>query len=105
MTRFERWSPLAGVAAVALWIVGLAVNDAPDTSTKKIDAAILGVYQNHSNQILVASWLFTLGCVLFIWFAGTLRARLAEVEGGPATFSALAFGGAVAAAVSSGSGR
>jgi hypothetical protein len=99
MSGIERWSPLAGVAAVALWIVGLAVNDAPDTSTKKTDAEILSVYQHHSNQIIVASWLFMLGCVCFVWFAGMVRSRLVEAENGTNTFSTLAFGGAVAAAV------
>jgi hypothetical protein len=98
MSRIERWSPLAGVAAVALWIVGLLANDAPDTSTKKTDAEILSVYQHHSNQIMLASWLFMLGCVCFVWFAGTVRSRLAEAEGGTTTFSTLAFGGALAAA-------
>jgi len=99
MSRIERWSPLAGVAAVALWIVGLAISDAPDTSTNKTDAEILSVYQHHSNQIIAASWLFMLGCVCFFWFAGMVRSRLVEAENGTNTFSTLAFGGAVAAAV------
>ncbi len=98
MNRWERLSPLAGVAAVVLWIVGLFVNDAPDTGTKKTDAQILSVYQHHTNNILAGSWLFMLGCVLFVWFAGTLRSRLAEAEGGRGTFTGIAFGSAVAAA-------
>jgi hypothetical protein len=36
--------------------------------------------------------------VCFVWFAGTVRSRLAEAEGGTTTFSTLAFGGALAAA-------
>jgi hypothetical protein len=98
MTRIERWSPLAGVVAVALWIVGIALQKAPDTSSDKTDADILSVYQHHSNQILVSSWLFMLGCVFFIWFAGQLRSRLAETEGGTNTFATIAFGAAVASA-------
>jgi hypothetical protein len=99
MSRWERLSPLAGVAAVVLWIVGLALTKAPDTSTDKTDAQILSVYQHNANRILVASWLFMLGCVFFLWFAGTLRARLAEAEGGRHTFTGIAYGAAVGAVV------
>jgi len=38
MSRWERLSPLAGVAAVVLWIVGLALTKTPDTSSDKTDA-------------------------------------------------------------------
>lgn len=99
MSRLERWSPLAGVLAVVLWIVGLALQKAPDTSTKKSDAEILAVYQHNANRILLASWLFMLGCICFLWFAGIVRARLADAEGVRSTFASLAFGGAVASAV------
>jgi hypothetical protein len=98
MSRLERLSPLAGVAAVVLWIVGLALTKAPDTGDKT-DAQMLSVYQHHANRILVASWLFMLGCVFFLWFAGTLRARMAEAEGGRHTFTGIAYGAAVAAVV------
>ncbi len=99
MSRLERLSPLAGVAAVVLWIVGLALTKAPDTSSNKTDAQILGVYQHNANRILVASWLFMLGCVFFLWFAGTLRSRMMEAEGGRHTFTGIAYGAAVGAVV------
>jgi hypothetical protein len=99
MSRWERLSPLAGVAAVVLWIVGLALQKAPDTSSDKTDAQMLAVYQHNANRILVASWLFMLGCVCFLWFAGTLRARMAEAEGGRHTFTGIAFGAAVGSVV------
>jgi hypothetical protein len=99
MSRWERLSPLAGVVAVVLWIAGLAITDAPDTSTDKTDAQILSVYQHHANSILFGSWLFMLGCVFFLWFAGTLRGRMEEAEGDRHTFTGIAFGAAVAATV------
>jgi hypothetical protein len=99
MSRWERLSPLAGVAAVVLWIAGLALTKTPDTSGDKTDAQILGVYQHNANRILVASWLFMLGCVFFLWFAGALRARMAEAEGGQHTFTGIAYGAAVGAVV------
>jgi hypothetical protein len=98
VSRLERLSPLAGVAAVVLWIVGLALTKTPDTSSDKTDAQILGVYQHHTDRILVASWLFMLGCVCFVWFAGMLRTRMAEAEGGGTTFTAIAFAAAIGAA-------
>jgi hypothetical protein len=99
MSRWERLSPLAGVAAVVLWIVGLASTKTPDTSSGKTDAQILSVYQHDANRILVASWLFMLGCVFFLWFAGTLRGRMAEAEGERHTFTGIAYGCAIGAAV------
>jgi len=99
MSRWERLSPLAGVLAVVLWIAGLAITDAPDTSTDKTDAQILSVYQHHANNILLGSWLFMLGCICFLWFAGAFRARMAEAEGGLNTFAGISFGAAVAATV------
>jgi hypothetical protein len=99
MTRWERWSPLAGVGAVVLWVVGLLMSEAPTTQTKQTDAHILSIYQQHTNSILLGSWLFMLGGVLFIWFMGAFRTRLAEAEGGPRTFSTIAFAGGVASAI------
>ena len=48
---------------------------------------------------IVGGWLFMTGCLAFIWFAGVLRSRLADAEGGnPDTLSTIGYAGAVAAA-------
>jgi hypothetical protein len=60
---------------------------------------MLAIYQHNANRILVASWLFMLGCVCFLWFAGALRARMTEAEGGRHTFTGITFGAAVASVV------
>jgi hypothetical protein len=92
ISRWEQLSPLAGVAAVALWIAGLAITDAPDTSTHRTDAQILAVYQHHANNVIVGSWLFMLGCVFFLCSRGRCEAgwlrRKAAATRSPASASA-----------------
>ena len=101
-TRFERRSALVtGVLAVALWVVGLAVSQGLTShlSDKATDAQVLAWIQGNKNPIILGSWLFMIGCISFVWFAGILRSRLASAEGGTHALSTIAFGGAVAAAV------
>ena len=99
--RFERISTLvAGVLAVTLWVVGLVVSQATTThlSDKATDTQVLAWVQGNKNPIILGSWLFMIGCIAFVWFAGMLRSRLAAAEGGDRTLSTLAFAGAVMAA-------
>jgi hypothetical protein len=101
LTRFERISALAAaVLAVALWIVGLVVTQALTTglSDKATDAQVLAWVHGNKNPILTGSWLFMIGCLAFVWFAGVLRSRLAAAEAGDRTLSTIAFAGAVMAA-------
>ncbi len=101
MSRFDRISTLVmGVLAPALWIAGILVGDrADDLPNKATDAQVLAWLGANKNLTIVAGWLFMTGCLAFIWFAGLLRSRLAEVEGGTHTLSTIGFAGAVAAAV------
>jgi len=101
MSRFDRISILVmGVLAPALWIAGILVGDrADDLPNKATDAQVLAWLGANKNLTIVAGWLFMTGCLAFIWFAGLLRSRLAEVEGGTHTLSTIGFAGAVAAAV------
>jgi len=99
--RLERLSLLAAPLAVVFWIVGLVVTNTfsdkiPDHAT---DEQLLSWVQGNTNPILFGGWLFMIGCLALVWFAAILRSRLAEAEGGPATFSNLAFAGAAVAAV------
>jgi len=101
MSRFDRISTLVmGVLAPALWIAGILVGDrADDLPNKATDAQVLAWLGANKNLTIVAGWLFMTGCLAFIWFAGLLRSRLAEAEGGTHTLSTIGFAGAVAAAV------
>jgi hypothetical protein len=89
------------VLAVALWIVGLVVSQGTtdNLSDKATDSQVLAWVQGNKNPLILGSWLFMLGCVAFLWFAGMLRGRLAAAEGGTQTFSSVVFGASVASAV------
>ena len=89
----------AAVLAVVLWVGGLVIGSANDNlSDKATDEQTLAWVQGNANTILLSAWVFALGCLAFIWFAGIVRARLAEAEGGAGTLSTVMFGSAVAAA-------
>jgi hypothetical protein len=101
-SRFDRISTLVmGVLAPALWIAGILVSQGltdklPNNAS---DAQVLTWLNANQNLVIAGGWLFMTGCLAFIWFAGLLRSRLAEAEGGNHTLSTIGFAGAVAAAV------
>jgi hypothetical protein len=102
VNTFERRIALvAGPLALALWIAGLTVGHAVPSKlpSHPTDAQVLAWVQGNKNPIIVGSFLFMTGCVVFIWFAGILRSRLAAAEGGTHTFATIVFGGALAVAV------
>lgn len=99
--RLERFSALTGVLAVVLWIVGLIVTNSLSDKipSHPSDAQLLSWFKGNSGTVIFGGWLFMLGCVAFVVFAAMLRGRLAAAEAGTATFTTLAFAGAVAGAV------
>src|SRR3954447_19462855 len=98
MNRSERWTPLAGVLAVALWIAGIAIFSHNNPKDHATDGQILAWYRSDSNWVLLGGWLFMLGCLAFLWFAVVLRERMDEAAAGRKA-SRLTFAGAVAATV------
>jgi hypothetical protein len=102
LTRFERRSALVtGVGAVACWIAGIVVGQGltDHLSSKATDAQVLSWVHDNELLLIVGAWLFMTGCICFAWFAGILRKQLAANEPDGHTFSTIAYGGAVAAAV------
>jgi hypothetical protein len=98
--RWERWGPLAGVLAIACWIVTLIVGtQSPDTNDP--DSKIATYYASHSHQVrdIVGFFVFLAGVLLLLGFLAALRSRLADVEGAPARLTTLAFGSGIASAV------
>jgi hypothetical protein len=93
----QRWSPLAGVVAVLLWIIGIVI--AGDIENKDTGREILAQYNSDGNQILAAGLIWLIGTAFFIWFLGSLRSRLAAAEGPNQHFSAIAFAGGIVASV------
>jgi len=78
-------------------VIGQAIPD--NVADGASDAQVLAWVQQNSNDIIVGAWLFMLGCVAFLVFAGLLRERLANAEGGNHLLANIAFGGAVATSV------
>ena len=98
--KWERWSPLAGVLAIACWIVAFGVaSNSP--STDDSDTKILTYYASHSHQIrqIVGFFVFLAGVLLLLGFLSALRSRLVAAEGEPGRLTALAYGSGVASAV------
>jgi hypothetical protein len=102
--RLERFSALAGLLAVVLWIVGVAVIGGghlglPGGVPEESADAVLAHFQENEDAVVSGGWLFMLGSLAFLWFAGILRGRLVEAEGGTGTFSSIAFAGGLATGV------
>jgi hypothetical protein len=94
---WERYSPLAGVIAVACWVVGaIVLQDAVDGET---GAELVQQYNGNEGQIAAAGIIWLIGTALFFWFLGSLRSRLLAAEGPEGRLTTMAFAGGVAATV------
>ncbi|MDQ2981556.1 MAG: hypothetical protein M3R26_04435 [Actinomycetota bacterium] len=93
----ERYAPLTGVGAVVCWVVGLIIMG--DLSNKDKGTELLAYYKAHDGRILLGTIIWVIGTLLFFWFLGSLRSRLAAAEGGDLRLTTLAFGGGVATAI------
>lgn len=97
-SRAERFGPLAGVAAVACWVVGsifmfVLPSGLADNAG---NVEILTWFKRNSTDVTLGGWIFMVGCLCFLWFLGVLRSRLIVSEGGPGTVTTIAFTGGVA---------
>lgn len=98
--RWDRYSPLAGIKAVVLWVIGIYILTGPghlgnDSSDSPV--VILGKYTAHHTAIQLGVWFLMLGALAFLWFVGSLRAAIFAAEGGTGRLATLAgMGGAVA---------
>jgi hypothetical protein len=102
--RFERVSALAGVLATLLWVGGVVMIGGghvglPGGIPEEGADEVLAHFQGSANSVVSGGWLFMLGCLAFLWFAGILRSRLLRAEGGAGTFASIAFAGGVATGV------
>ena len=91
---------VTALVTVALWIVGMIVAQAlpSNLASDPTDAQVLTWVQANTGTIIAGAWLFMLGCVGLVFFAGMLRERLATAEGGNHLLANIAFGGGIAAA-------
>jgi hypothetical protein len=97
--RWDRYSPLAGIKAVVLWVIGIVILSGPghlgnDSSENPV--VILGKYKAHHAAIQWGVWFVMLGALAFLWFVGSLRSALYAAEGETGRIATLAgMGGAV----------
>jgi membrane protein YqaA with SNARE-associated domain len=82
------------LGSIVLWIVGLVCENAlpGKIPSHPTDAQLLTWVQSNTNDILVGSWLFMCGCILFVAFAVALRYRLPEGPLATSLFTALVMG-------------
>ena len=81
MKRFERLAPLTGVLAVVLWVVGIVVMDSDLPADTATGTEIAAWFDQKSGTILLAMSLFGVGSAAFVWFLGTVAARLRSAGG------------------------
>jgi hypothetical protein len=94
-SKWERWATLSGAVAVVLWVLGfLIIGETKDKANE-----ILAQVRNDDARIIIGSIIFMIGCGFFLWFLGSLRARLLEAEGPAARVTAIAFAAGVGTAV------
>jgi hypothetical protein len=100
-SKSEGVAPLAGAAAVILFVAGVfihdVVGDTPDGNDPAAEFA--RYYQQEDGSIWFASIFIFIALALFLWFVGELRAALRQVESGVGRLAATAQAGGVAAAV------
>lgn len=95
---WQRLAPLTGAGFVVLYFVGFAfIGEVGSTSTPT-PGEVVDLLEDGPVQVLVGAYLSLVSAAFLLWFAGILRATLRAGEGDAGRFSAVAFGGGVAAA-------
>ena len=97
----ERLAPLDGIAAVIFWVAGVVVlqGKAHQPPADASGARALAFFQVHTGTVLVGTFLYALGSLLFLWFIGLIRTQLGPAEGGERRLSSIAYAGGIAMAI------
>ena len=94
MSGLTRWAPISGAVWVVLMVVAFAVaGSSPDTDATNAKIAAYMAKDSNQTKNIVAYVMVAIGILFLIYFYSTLRARLADAEGGIGRSSAaLVFG-------------
>jgi hypothetical protein len=95
--RWQRWSPLAGVAFAVFFLAALGVSGNGPGDTPEEVAEWYGDDGNRGAAFF-AFFLLAAAALSFLWLLGALRSLLVRAEGDPARWTALGFGAGVASA-------
>lgn len=91
-STFEKYLPYSGILAGLLFAIGGWL---PAVADEAGDPAALTLLHDNAAQNLAAAALLVLFCGVMTFFAAALRRSLRSGEGGEATYSAVAYAGAV----------
>lgn len=97
MQNWARWSPVAGIVFVILWIITFAITgDSPDSGDS--NSKIVSYYNDsgHRARDIAALFLVLAAALFFMWFLASLRTRLVQAERGGAGLATAAVGAGVA---------
>src|SRR5262249_62074125 len=96
MSNIARWSPLAGIAFIVLWIIAFNVSNSPDSGDSNTKILAYYASSGHRTRDVTVLFLALAGLLFFIWFLTALRSRLppAPGGGGPPAPAAVGGGGA-----------
>lgn len=98
---WERLAALSGVVAVALWVIGIVIQESSNLPGDDAGGdEVLAWFASEENTILAGGFVFMLGVLFFFVFLAALRVRLLEAEGPVGFLTALVFGAGIAAALS-----
>ena len=93
MSGLTRWAPISGAVWVVLMVVAFAIaGSSPDTDASNAKIAAYMAKDSNQTKNIVAYVMVAVGILFLVFFYSTLRARLADAEGGMGRSSALVFG-------------
>ena len=92
--RWEQVAAATGIAFVVLLAIGIVIAGLPPDPEAGA-AEIRRYFADKGGAIEFQSFVLGLAGILFIWFAGTLRAVLASAEGESRRLSLISFAGAI----------
>ena len=99
MRRWQPLSPLTGIGAVVLWVVGTYLLEKTDRPDGKDSAAFAAWVAGNDTSLVAGTVVFGFGVLLFLWFLAALRERLLLAEGGTGRLSTLGFAAGVVTGV------
>jgi hypothetical protein len=92
--RLERLAPLTGIVFGLIFTVAVfGSGETPDADAGV--GKVVKYWTDNDTEQIVWSIAGVVATAFFVWFAGTLRSRLLEAEGGTGRLASTAFAGAV----------